>query len=370
MCGRSDYIKKVGDNKNMNKMEFRFKPVELDFVDEDMIVSGYVNLTEQFSNVMRTGHSNYKFIERISKGAFSKAIQRSSQIDFLAEHDEKKILSSTRNNSLKLEEDDQGLFMSAIISPTSWGKDYFTLIKDGILKNFSFGMRVLDDIWDENDEGILERTILDLELYEVSVVRNPAYPQSNIQARHLDIVSDDDMEIKIREVRELRKQEDIEIREEETKEDTESNNEEEIQALIKTIDALDIRIEKMHKMLQEYLNDTVRGDKLKEEVEVEETVEEDRSVGEIVEFETRDTDEDGVDENEDSVEEEIESENTEDETPKEDTEEKNEEEVSDSNTEETEEAKSVSDKVEENRELLENTYSELRNTIKSLREGK
>ena len=356
----------------MNKMEFRFKPVDLHFKEnsDNMVVSGYVNLTEQFSNVLRTQHSNYQFIEKISKGAFTRALERNKDIDFLAEHDNTLILSSTRNKSLELYEDDKGLYMSAIISPTSWGKDYYTLIKDGILRNFSFGFRALEDTWEERADGLLERQIQELELFEVSVVRNPAYPQSNIQARNLDVVSDDEFEAKIKEVRKLKKEE-LEKREEllEDTEETEENGlETQIISLERTVLALELKIDKMFKMLEEALMDKVVEEDEEEPVEedvIEETNEEvpegrsDEPIGEVVEM----RDETPVEEDEEEPEvestEEVEAEIVEDEeveTEKEPIEE--------------DEERSVSDKIEENEKILDETYHELRNKIKDLKGGK
>ncbi|MDN4493362.1 phage major capsid protein [Ureibacillus aquaedulcis] len=168
-------------------MELRVQSVELTSnEDGSMTVSGYVNKTNQFSNVLGT---TKKFKEKIAKGAFHRAIQNAQKdIDFLAEHNNKKILASTRNGSLELREDDKGLFMSATIAPTSWGKDYYELIKCGILKNMSFGFRTVKDNWRNISPGLFERTIEELELFEVSVVRDPAYSNSTIAARGIDLV--------------------------------------------------------------------------------------------------------------------------------------------------------------------------------------
>lgn len=156
--------------------------------DGTMTVSGYVNKTEQLSNTLGV---TKRFKEKISKGVFTRAIQNAQRdIDFLAEHNSKLILASTRNNSLELREDDEGLYMSATITPTSWGKDYYELISSGILQNMSFGFRTIKDSWKPMEQGIFERTIEDLELIEVSVVRDPAYSQSTISARGIDLVED------------------------------------------------------------------------------------------------------------------------------------------------------------------------------------
>jgi HK97 family phage prohead protease len=170
------------------KMELRVNPTSITSNDDGtMTVSGYVNKTESRSNMLG---KDQKFIEVIKKGAWQRAIDKAGEVHFLAEHDKSKILSSTRNGSLELREDDEGLFMSATISPTSWGKDYYTLIKDGILQNMSFGFRAVKDAW-RNLGTYFERTVDELELFEVSVVRDPAYANSSISARGIDLVEDE-----------------------------------------------------------------------------------------------------------------------------------------------------------------------------------
>ncbi|SIT90625.1 phage major capsid protein [Edaphobacillus lindanitolerans] len=167
------------------KMELRSQKIELQS-NGDMVVEGYVNKTNMLSNVLGTAR---KFREMVAPGAFASAIKAAQEIEFLAEHDRKQILSSTRNGSLHLEEDEQGLFMRATITPTTYGKDSYELIKSGIYQNMSFGFRAIKDSW-KLVEGIAVRTIEQLELFEVSVVKNPAYSQTEISARGIELVKD------------------------------------------------------------------------------------------------------------------------------------------------------------------------------------
>ncbi|MDK7419257.1 HK97 family phage prohead protease [Bacillus paranthracis] len=169
------------------KFELRLINSELTGSDEDLKVSGYVNKTNQWSQQLGV---RKKFVERILPGTFNRALQAGNEIHFYAEHDPSKILATTRNGSLTLREDEQGLFMSATISDTSWGRDYHTLIKDGIIQNMSFGMKVLKDSWKKLSDGTYERSISDLFLGEVSAVRNPAYAQSTIAARSIEVIED------------------------------------------------------------------------------------------------------------------------------------------------------------------------------------
>lgn len=170
-------------------MELRLENAELRTEDDGtMTVEGYVNETNSFSGILGKAK---KFKEKIAPGAFSRAIQESTRdIDFLAEHNKRMILSSTRNQSLTLSEDDVGLFMSAEITPTSWGKDYYELIKSKILSHMSFGFATKKESWVVGSSGLYERTIEELDLFEVSVVRNPAYSESSIQARDIEITKD------------------------------------------------------------------------------------------------------------------------------------------------------------------------------------
>ncbi|MEK4011642.1 phage major capsid protein [Peribacillus sp. FSL M8-0224] len=174
------------------KMELRANSTELrSNGDGTMTVSGYVNKTEQLSETLGV---TKRFKEKIAKGAFARAIQNAKlDIDFLAEHNSKMILSSTRNGSLQLREDDKGLFFTATITSTSWGRDYYELVKSGILKNLSFGFRTIKDSWRSIESGLYERTIEQMELFEISIVRNPAYSQSSIQARGIDLVEEVDI---------------------------------------------------------------------------------------------------------------------------------------------------------------------------------
>lgn len=171
------------------KLELRVRDSELRAnEDGSMTVSGYVNMTDQPSEIL--GQAK-KFVEKIAKGAFSRSIISSEKdIDFLAEHNRSLILASTRNKSLELVEDEHGLFMSAVITPTSWGKDYYELINSKILRNMSFGFRTIKDEWKLIKPNLYERVIQELELFEVSVVKDPAYSQSTIEARGIDVIED------------------------------------------------------------------------------------------------------------------------------------------------------------------------------------
>ena len=166
------------------RMEVRMQNAHMN--DEgDMIVSGYVNETETLSQELGM---TKRFVEKISKGAFQRALSEATgDIDFLAEHDSSTVLASTKNGTLELVEDDKGLLMRAKIINTSTGRDWYEMIRSGLITNMSFGFRAIKDTWKSVTQGLSERTISELELYEVSAVRNPAYAQSSISSRGIDM---------------------------------------------------------------------------------------------------------------------------------------------------------------------------------------
>ncbi|MFC5734063.1 phage major capsid protein [Cytobacillus gottheilii] len=176
------------------EMELRVNSAQLTGNEDGTLkVSGYVNKTEQLSQVLGV---TKRFKEKIARGAFARAIKQAGRdIDFLSEHKADKILSSTRNGSLNLQEDEQGLYMEATITPTSWGKDAYELINSGIFRNMSFGFRTIKDSWKSIESNLYERTIEELELFEVSVVKDPAYSQSTIAARSIELIEEPEIHV-------------------------------------------------------------------------------------------------------------------------------------------------------------------------------
>lgn len=168
----------------MNKMELRVQSVELD-TSQDMIVEGYVNKVEHLSK--KLGFGEYEFYEKIEKGAFKRALDNAKSIKLLYEHNGDNLLASTKNGSLYLEEDEIGLRMKAKIVDTTLGKDTYKLVKSGLIDSMSFGFVVVKDDWQDID-GKKVRTVKELDLYEVSLVENPAYAQSSVSARGYEVI--------------------------------------------------------------------------------------------------------------------------------------------------------------------------------------
>lgn len=123
------------------------------------------------------------FIERIDPAAFNKAV--GSDVRALVDHDTGRVIGRTKSGTLRLEIDTRGLKVEIDVPDTGDGRDLWTLVERGDISGMSFGFRVTKQEWDETGD-LPVRTILEVELYEVSAVAFPAYEGTEIGLRSLD----------------------------------------------------------------------------------------------------------------------------------------------------------------------------------------
>ena len=147
--------------------------------NDSVEIEGYVNAIERLSKPLNSRIG--KFVERIKKGAFKRAIERNNDVHILLNHNWDKDLGSTKNGNLELTEDNIGLRARAIITDAETIKK----AKNGDLVGWSFGFTDRDvDVHDE--DGLRTRDVKDLNLYEVSVLdrsRTPAYDGTLVSVR-------------------------------------------------------------------------------------------------------------------------------------------------------------------------------------------
>lgn len=128
------------------------------------------------------------FREVIASGACSRALSKSPDLLALYEHDYSNLLARTSNDSLKVIETERGLEVEIELPETSLGKDIAVLTNRGTLSKMSFGFSTGYESteWTEMDDGTDLRTINHIDnLYEVSIVSNPAYADTDVAMRSL-----------------------------------------------------------------------------------------------------------------------------------------------------------------------------------------
>lgn len=164
----------------MNKKEIRIFCPEYRAVEEDgqKRIYGYAAVFNKWSEDLGW------FREKIAPGAFSEAIINSDTVA-LFNHNSDLVLGRKSNDTLRLKEDDHGLHMEVDLPDTQAANDLFKLVERGDIKQQSFGF-ITDTVeWKDGEKGELdERTIIKVkELFDVSPVTFPAYPDTTIAKR-------------------------------------------------------------------------------------------------------------------------------------------------------------------------------------------
>ncbi|MGM9923343.1 MAG: HK97 family phage prohead protease [Bacillus sp. (in: firmicutes)] len=150
--------------------------------DGQRTITGYAVKWEMKSHTM--GYFT-RFREQFKKGAFAESLNKEDQ-RALWSHDTSQVLGRTKNGTLRLYEDDIGLRFELDLPNTTLGKDAYETIKRGDVDGVSFGFRMKKEEWDEADLDNVTRTITQADLFEISPVGFPAYPDSQVSARSDD----------------------------------------------------------------------------------------------------------------------------------------------------------------------------------------
>jgi len=176
---------------NIEKLETR----ELQ-EDNKMQITGYVVQFNKRSEVI------WDFVEVVAKGAFRNSL-RDNVIKALWNHNHDYVLGSTKNATLRLKEDEFGLKFELDLPNNSWGKDCYESVNRGDVDGVSFGFYVVDENWEYiESEDLYLRTLLEIDLFEISPTPFPAYPDSKANCRSFE---DYKAEVEQKENKEIRK---------------------------------------------------------------------------------------------------------------------------------------------------------------------
>ena len=144
--------------------------------DGQLVISGYFSV---FNSIYEIGPG---MSESVAPGTFLSSL--SGDVRALTNHDSTLVLGRTTAGTLKLREDDVGLWGDVIINPKdSDAVNTYERVKRGDVSQCSFGFRITKEDTEVKDDGSVHWTIREVELYEVSVCTFPAYEATNVQAR-------------------------------------------------------------------------------------------------------------------------------------------------------------------------------------------
>jgi uncharacterized protein len=147
---------------------------------DSLRVSGYAAMYNRETVIMGLWR------EQVAPGAFRSALEGKDDVRALFNHDPNFLLGRTKSGTLTLSEDERGLRYDVELPNTRAAQDVHEMIRRGDVDGSSFGFRIDDEEWDDTPtkKGKLPLvTIRTVELFDVSPVTFPAYPQTSVTAR-------------------------------------------------------------------------------------------------------------------------------------------------------------------------------------------
>lgn len=154
------------------------------------VIAGYATVYDTPYEI--AGGPPYGWVEIIGKGAAAKSAREAGgrdeeqDVKLFFDHDGLP-LASARGGTLKLTSDSRGLFSEGSISLGSpYSLEIVDRIQRGDLDSMSFAFRVLRERWEDEDGEEADpmtapvRRILEVKLFDVSVVSFPANPATAV----------------------------------------------------------------------------------------------------------------------------------------------------------------------------------------------
>jgi HK97 family phage prohead protease len=121
--------------------------------------------------------------EIFASGAFSESL-KTADVRALVDHDHGRVIGRTSSGTLRLSDNMDGLQVEIDLPDTTDGRDLGVLLERGDISGMSFAFVPVIEEWDESGEVPL-RTIKKADIFEVSAVAFPAYPDTSLAMRSL-----------------------------------------------------------------------------------------------------------------------------------------------------------------------------------------
>jgi len=161
--------------------EIRVRPLTAEIrtnEDGEEYIEGYVVQFEKLSERL------WGFYDKVRKGAFERTLkEHRDRIKALWNHNSDLVIGSLKSGSLEMFEDEKGLRFKLTPNKSRAGQDALEMIRAGDVDGVSFGFDKRKQEWDESDPNMVVRTLIEVDLWEISPTPFPAYPDSEVAAR-------------------------------------------------------------------------------------------------------------------------------------------------------------------------------------------
>ena len=147
---------------------------------EDRFIEGYFAV---FGSIYQIAPG---MTESVALGAFTHTL--GGDVRALIDHETRLVIGRNTAGTLELREDSHGLWGSVKINPNdSDAMSLYARVQRGDVDQCSFGFDIVSEDTDIREDGSVHWTIREVKLYEVSVVTFPAYEDTGVKARALDL---------------------------------------------------------------------------------------------------------------------------------------------------------------------------------------
>jgi HK97 family phage prohead protease len=157
--------------------------VQIEGQPDELWVEGYAARFNSPTVLFELDGMEYK--EQIASDAFIEA--KMDDVIFNYNH-QGRVMARTRNKTLQVNTDEQGLFIRARLDGTEEGQSLYRDIQNGYIDRMSFRFTIKAEAFDSENRTW---TVLRVKrLYDVSAVDIPAYDDTSISARMADAEAD------------------------------------------------------------------------------------------------------------------------------------------------------------------------------------
>jgi HK97 family phage prohead protease len=123
------------------------------------------------------------FVEVCDPKMLTRTLKQNPDVLALRDHKSEMLLGRTTAGTLALTVDSTGLRFAVTLPKTSIGDDTAENVRLRNLTGCSFGFNTVEDQWTVAADGSALRTLLDVDLFEISITSFPAYQETSVEAR-------------------------------------------------------------------------------------------------------------------------------------------------------------------------------------------
>lgn len=135
--------------------------------------------------------------EEIAPEAFNKTLDK--DIRALRNHDTSIVLGRNKSGTLELRVDDVGLYGIVYINENDTeAMNLYERVKRGDVSQCSFGFFIVQERADFREDGSGKWTLLEVDLFEVSICTFPAYEETGVSARGAELKAEKGKQFMIR----------------------------------------------------------------------------------------------------------------------------------------------------------------------------